>query len=67
MEIELKTQEIRTCPGVRSIQCEKGSIWITWPGGGDVILKESEKVHIKTRGKILIENLDRETAGIRLG
>ena len=64
MEINLKSGHMASGRGKGIILCRKGKVWITWPGGMDVILKENERVEIPYRGKILIENMEPGTSCI---
>jgi len=57
MEYFLKAGEILSRTGSGRVVCQKGSLWITSPGSRDILLKDKEEVIIKSRGKILIENI----------
>lgn len=39
------------------VNCIRGTLWITWPGSGDVILRDGDEVSIKQHGRICITSL----------
>ncbi|MDA3958904.1 hypothetical protein [Oceanispirochaeta sp.] len=52
---EKQTAILKRC---RKILCQRGTLWITWPGSPDMILQASEEIIISPgKGKIIIQNL----------
>lgn len=45
--------------------CRKGMLWITWPGSGDILLQEGERLKISEghpAGSVLIQGLAGENS-----
>ena len=50
--------------GEFQICCMSGIIWVTWPGSGDVILREGEKISINNKGILCITAFECSTVSI---
>jgi len=39
------------------VNCIRGTLWITWPGSDDVILRDGDEISIKQYGRICVTSL----------
>jgi len=39
------------------VSCIRGTLWITWPGSGDVILRDGDDISIKQHGTLCVTSL----------
>lgn len=44
--------------GAYLVSCIRGTLWITWPGSGDVILREGEEFMVRQHGRLCITSLN---------
>lgn len=40
--------------GEVTLNCVRGTLWVTWPGSGDVILREGDEISVRQHGKVCI-------------
>jgi len=56
-----KGKHVSFSSGKYKINCVKGSLWITWPGSGDVLLGSGDKISLKTKGVLCLTALSDST------
>lgn len=39
------------------VSCIRGTLWITWPGSDDVIIRNGDEISIKQHGRICVTSL----------
>ena len=39
------------------LKCIRGTVWVTWPGSGDVILRDGDEVSARHQGKLCVASL----------
>jgi hypothetical protein len=39
------------------VSCIRGTLWITWPGSGDVILRDGDDLSVRQQGNICITSM----------
>lgn len=47
------------------IDCIRGTLWVTWPGSGDVILREGEELTVRQHGKLCITSMNGAFISVR--
>jgi hypothetical protein len=40
------------------VNCIRGSLWITWPGSGDIILRDGDELAVRQQGKLCVTSLN---------
>jgi len=43
--------------GAYIVRCIRGTLWITWPGSGDVILRDGDEISASHYGKLCVTSL----------
>ena len=43
--------------GAYSFSIIRGTLWVTWPGSGDVILRDGDELSVRQQGKICITSM----------
>ncbi len=47
------------------IDCIRGTLWVTWPGSGDVILREGEELTVRQHGRLCITSMNGAFISVR--
>lgn len=53
--------------GPATVVCFAGSIWVTGPSSGDVVLSPGERLQIRGEGRVVVEALEPSVIGIEQG
>ncbi len=43
--------------GEIKLNCVRGTLWVTWPGSGDVILRDGDEISVRQHGKLCVTSL----------
>lgn len=53
--------------GPATVVCFAGSIWVTGPSTGDVVLGPGERLKIRGEGRVVVEALEPSVIGVEQG
>lgn len=53
--------------GPATVVCFAGSIWVTGPSTGDVVLTPGERVKVRGKGRVVVEALEPSVIGVEEG
>jgi hypothetical protein len=53
--------------GPATVVCFAGSIWVTGPSTGDVVLAPGQRVKVSGKGRVVVEALEPSVIGVEQG